>query len=81
VIGSLSVFIFTRQRTGTIGVMGRIGRYILMVAFGAAYGFNIMSWFSFVIGRLDAIFVSPSLYVIPIGVIILIAVILREKTR
>lgn len=40
---ALTYFIFTRKQGRTLGLSTKIGRYFLMVAFGASYGGTVMS--------------------------------------
>ncbi len=48
---SLMYFFFTVKRTGILGFGSRLGRLILMVAFGAAFGNTVMGRVSVTLGR------------------------------
>src|SRR6185295_12222843 len=50
-ITSLLFFFFSREHTGALGVVSRLGVYFLMIGFGAGYGYTVMSRVSLLIGR------------------------------
>ena len=53
-IGVLSVlfyFFFSIEHTGPANIVARTGIYFLMIAFGAAFGYTVMSRMSLLIGR------------------------------
>ena len=50
-ITSLLFFFFSREHKGALGVASRVGMGFLMVSFGAAYGYTVMSRISLLIGR------------------------------
>lgn len=50
-ISSLLFFFFSREHKGALGVVSRVGMGFLMVSFGAAYGYTVMSRISLLIGR------------------------------
>jgi len=52
VITTLVFFFFSKEHKGAIGGTARVGIWYLMVSFGAAYGFTVMSRISLLIGRL-----------------------------
>ncbi len=52
---SLMYFFFTVKRTGAMGIGTKIGRYVLMVAFGAAFGNTVMGRVSVTLGRFQYI--------------------------
>jgi len=47
----LSYFYFSREHRGVLGVSARIGALTLMLAFGAAFGYTVMSRIALLIGR------------------------------
>lgn len=51
VISVLFYFFFSVEHTGAGMVMARTGIYFLMIAFGAAFGYTVMSRMSLLIGR------------------------------
>ena len=51
VITTLVFFFFSKEHNGAIGATARVGIWYLMVSFGAAYGFTVMSRISLLIGR------------------------------
>jgi hypothetical protein len=52
VFTGLIYFYFSKEHTGTFGLLSRVGIYFLMVSFGAAFGFTVMGRISLLIGRL-----------------------------
>ena len=66
VIGSLVIFIgtftglvyffFSKEHKGIYAVGARVGVFFLMITFGAAFGYTVMSRMSLLIGRIDYIF-------------------------
>jgi hypothetical protein len=51
VITTLVFFFFSKEHKGAIGATARVGIWYLMISFGAAYGFTVMSRISLLIGR------------------------------
>ena len=50
-VTALLFFFYSREHKGALGVASRIGVWFLMVGFGAAYGYTVMSRVSLLIGR------------------------------
>ena len=53
VISGLVYFFFSKEHTGTIGKISKIGIYFLMIKFGASFGFAVMGRVSLLIGRFE----------------------------
>jgi hypothetical protein len=51
VVCTLVFFFFSTEHKGPIGATAKLGIWYLMVSFGAAYGFTVMSRISLLIGR------------------------------
>ena len=51
VVCTLVFFFFSTEHKGAIGATAKLGIWYLMVSFGAAYGFTVMSLISLLIGR------------------------------
>ena len=51
VITTLVFFFFSKEHKGALGKTAKLGIWYLMVSFGAAYGFTVMSRISLLIGR------------------------------
>ena len=51
VICVLFYFFFSKEHTGALGVMSKIGIYLLMISFGASYGNTVMARISLFIDR------------------------------
>jgi hypothetical protein len=51
VITTLVFFFFSKEHKGVLGGTAKLGIWFLMVSFGAAYGFTVMSRISLLIGR------------------------------
>ena len=53
VICGLLYFYFSKEHTGAFGRASRVGIWVLMVAFGASFGYTVMARISLLIGRLE----------------------------
>jgi hypothetical protein len=53
VICGLTYFYFSKAHTGFIGKVATVGIMILMIGFGSAFGYTVMSRISLLIGRLQ----------------------------
>jgi hypothetical protein len=53
VLGVLIYFFFSREHKGVLGTGARIGIWVLMVAFGASFGYTVMGRVSLLIGRIQ----------------------------
>tara|TARA_B110000438_G_scaffold24030_1_gene22161 strand:+ start:518 stop:1264 length:747 start_codon:yes stop_codon:yes gene_type:complete len=53
VISGLVYFFFSKEHTGTIGKISKVGIYFLMIKFGASFGFAVMGRVSLLIGRFE----------------------------
>ena len=64
VISGLVYFFFSKEHTGVIGKISRIGVYFLMIKFGASFGFAVMGRISLLIGRFEELieFSKPEYY-------------------
>ena len=51
VVCTLVFFFFSTEHKGALGGAAKLGIWYLMVSFGAAYGFTVMSRISLLIGR------------------------------
>ena len=52
-ICGLAYFYFSLQHKGVIGGMAKFGIWILMIGFGATFGYTVMSRISLLIGRFN----------------------------
>ena len=52
-ISGLVYFFFSKEHTGIIGKVSKIGIYFLMIKFGASFGFAVMGRISLLIGRFE----------------------------
>jgi hypothetical protein len=50
-IGSLIYFFFSKAHTGIFGGFARMGIWVLMIGFGASFGYTVMARLSLLIGR------------------------------
>jgi len=90
-ITALTFFFFTWEHKGVLGISTKIGRYVLMATFGAAYGSTVMARISLFIGRLrflyettytdEAGWLVNAWYIIPIAVICVIIMALWMRSR
>ena len=78
VICGLVYFFFSKEHTGTLGKISRIGVYFLMIKFGASFGFAVMGRISLLIGRFEELieFSKPEYYYsTPVTLLIMIMII------
>jgi len=52
----LVYFFFSKEHKGTFGATAKIGIWVIMITFGASFGYTVMSRMSLLIGRMDFIF-------------------------
>jgi hypothetical protein len=69
VISTIFFFFFSTERKGVAGNLMQLGRIFVVVALGAAFGFIVMARMSLLIGRLQFLFLAPSVYLLPIAFI------------
>ncbi len=77
---TIMYFTFTREHKGALGTIAKIGRWSMMVAFGATFGSTIGGDLTYVIER--SIFLSqyPQVYLlIPVAIIIIVDILRRRK--
>lgn len=53
VLGTMSYFLFTRERKGAVAISASVGRWMMMVAFGSAFGNTIAGRVSTLLGRMQ----------------------------
>ncbi|MBM3326968.1 MAG: hypothetical protein FJY65_08325 [Calditrichaeota bacterium] len=53
VLACLVYFFFSKEHKGWFGSTARVGIWVLMVAFGAAFGYTVMARISLLIGRMN----------------------------
>jgi len=53
VIAALVYFFFSKEHTGHYGKVAKMGIWVLMITFGAAFGYTVMGRISLLIGRVD----------------------------
>ncbi len=52
-IAALIYFFFSKEHRGAFGFAAKLGTWILMITFGASFGYTVMSRMSLLIGRVD----------------------------
>jgi hypothetical protein len=52
----LIYFFFSKEHKGAFGGAAKVGIWVIMVTFGASFGYTVMSRMSLLIGRMDFIF-------------------------
>nr|MBN2277481.1 hypothetical protein [candidate division Zixibacteria bacterium] len=52
----LVYFFFSKEHKGAFGGMAKVGIWVIMITFGASFGYTVMSRMSLLIGRMDFIF-------------------------
>ena len=53
VVCGLIYFYFSKEHSGVFGRASRVGIWVLMVAFGASFGYTVMARISLLIGRIE----------------------------
>jgi hypothetical protein len=53
VVSALVYFYFSKEHTGVLGGVAKLGIWFLMVSFGAAFGYTVMARISLLIGRMS----------------------------
>jgi len=56
VLASLIYFFFSSEHKGMMGVGSRIGIWVLMVTFGASFGYTVMGRIALLVGRMEFLF-------------------------
>lgn len=56
VLAGLVYFFFSSEHKGLMGAAGRVGVWVLMVTFGASFGYTVMGRLSLLVGRMEFIF-------------------------
>ncbi|MBD3403206.1 hypothetical protein GF420_09950 [candidate division GN15 bacterium] len=56
VMCGLIYFFFSKEHTGVFGTASRVGIWILMITFGASFGYTVMGRISLLVGRLTFLF-------------------------
>ena len=57
-LSGLVYFFFSKEQSGPIGRISKIGIYFLMIKFGASFGFAVMGRISLLIGRFDDLIIA-----------------------
>ncbi len=52
---ALVYFFFSKEHKGSVGKMSRVGIWILMVTFGASFGYTVMARISLLLGRMQVL--------------------------
>lgn len=68
----LLYFIYSREHTGPLGVIAKIGRYAMMIAFGAILGTFLMGNTAFSIGQIPKLVSGYGMYVSIIAVVLIV---------
>jgi hypothetical protein len=56
VLCGLVYFFFSKEHTGVFGQASRVGIWVLMITFGASFGYTVMGRISLLVGRLTFLF-------------------------
>ena len=78
VLCGLVYFFFSKEHSGFVGKVSKIGIYFLMIKFGASFGFAVMGRISLLIGRFEELieFSKPEYYYsTPVILVFMIAII------
>jgi hypothetical protein len=52
----LIYFFFSKEHKGVFGAASRVGIWVLMITFGASFGYTVMGRVSLLVGRLTFLF-------------------------
>ena len=52
----LIYFFFSKEHKGAFGGAAKVGIWVIMITFGASFGYTVMSRMSLLIGRMDFLF-------------------------
>ncbi len=52
----LVYFFFSREHKGVFGAASRVGIWVLMIAFGASFGYTVMGRIALLVGRMEFLF-------------------------
>ena len=55
VLCGLVYFFFSKEHSGAFGVASRVGIWVLMISFGASFGFTVMGRIALLVGRMEYI--------------------------
>jgi hypothetical protein len=53
VVSTLIYFYFSKEHTGVLGVVAKVGIWFIMISFGAHFGYTVMGRVSLLIGRVQ----------------------------
>ena len=81
VVSTLLFFFFSKERKGVMGKAMLLGRIFVVVSLGASFGFIVMARMSLLIGRLQFLFKTPQLYLLPVALIMLLIWIMWDKRK
>ena len=56
VMSGLVYFFFSKEHTGLFGKASRFGIWVLMITFGASFGYTVMGRVSLLVGRITFLF-------------------------
>jgi hypothetical protein len=81
VISTIFYFYYSREQKGPLQKVSKIGQYVMMIAFGANYGYAFTTRFTQLITPVRQLVSYPGYYMIPIAVIILVIGIWRSGKK
>lgn len=78
---TIAYFTFTREHKGILGSLTRVGKWSILISFGAIFGGTIWANHVFVIERCSFLSEAPMVYLIPIAFAFIIADVLRRRKQ
>jgi len=66
-LACLTYFFFSFEHKGTVGKIARVGTWILMITFGAMFGYTVMGRIALLTGRLEFLFIDWLWLIDPTG--------------
>lgn len=71
VVTTIFYFVYSIEHKGPFNTVSKIGRYIMMAAFGGSFGFNMLGRFAILVTPLQPVVVTPGAYLIPVALAVL----------
>lgn len=80
-VTGIAYFLLTREHTGTLGYVTKLGRFCLMAAFGGSMASNVNSFCSRLGGVIETLVIYPGYYMTALALILVVAdsIILKKK--
>jgi len=81
VVTTMFYFVYSIEHKGPLNTVSKIGRYVMMVAFGGSFGFNLLGRIAMLVSPMQAVVVPPGAYLIPVALAIMGYVLWRDLQK